>query len=101
MNIVFHQRSDEQFRSPWPVVVDEKSNIVSGRPDASYLVGFASAEDVYSVAVLPEAVQADPNVAVGMVPVFGKDGKFFAIDLPITQCREYEGDIEKLRELGK
>lgn len=100
-NSIFQQEADIDLRQPWPVVVDAAHNIVIGRPDADFLVGFAPSDDIYSLSVLPEDIEEDLSKAVGLVPVFGKVGKFFTSVLKVSTIREYAGDIEALRRNGK
>lgn len=103
MNIIFQQQADDGLRQAWPVVVSEKGQIVSGRPDADYLLGFAMVEEPFTVSVLAlDVVEYDaPEKAVGKLPVYIKGDSTFVIELPVVSCQEYKGDIEALRAYGK
>lgn len=103
MNIIFQQEPDESLRKPWPVVVDEKNSVVSGRPDAIALLGFAAPEEPYIVAILADEVAGNLDEVVGKFPVFigaAPSGGVFTIDLKVVTCSEYGGDVEALRKMG-
>ena len=77
MSMIIHFEMDKNFRTPWPVQVDEQSVVTSGlgHDDGANLLGFGPLGE-QRVTVYPIAVWEDPSIAVGLVPSFAaKDGK--------------------------
>lgn len=97
----FQQSNTEPMgKQPWSVVVAENGDIIHGRPDADYLIGFGPI-DSYEITVLKTAFFEDPDSALGLAPRFQKSGDMFSVDLPVAKVDTYEATedtITRLRE---
>jgi hypothetical protein len=77
MSMLIHFKMAEDFRTPWPVQVDEHGTVTLGLgpDDGANLLGFGPLGE-QRITVFPIAVFEDPSIAVGLVPTFAsKDGK--------------------------
>jgi hypothetical protein len=77
MSMLIHFRADKDFRTPWPVQVDDQGVVTTGlgRDDGANLIGFGPLGE-QRITVYPIAVWDRPEAAVGLVPTFAsKDGE--------------------------
>ncbi|BDZ52771.1 hypothetical protein GCM10025867_50120 (plasmid) [Frondihabitans sucicola] len=82
--ITFQQESDASGKRPWPMHIAEDGAVGNQRAyqgDPIALIGFQADVDVQHVDLLNKDFQADPQLAVGMYPVFQETGKGFYADI--------------------
>lgn len=100
---IFHQEAEgPEFKSPWPVVVaslDGEVTLISGRPDATHIIGFAEPGH-YEISILASDVFEAPDHIIGLTPVFS-DGNFFGDTRKVADCREWTGTPAGLEALQK
>lgn len=89
-------RNDDVMQpQPWPIVLDaDGCTIISGRPDAATIIGWASPAG--------EVTTAEPRV--GFTPIFaGEDGKWFSINgtYLAEEPKPYTGDLDSLRRTNE
>ena len=105
MNIIFRQTSNNVMDpSPWPVVLGEDERggveIISGRPDAHTLIGFAESADsaikVTASNLLDESEKLES--ILGLLPVFVDrvTQGFFCDSRPVSSASEYTAEPARL-----
>lgn len=98
MSIKFSQEPAPNLQQLWSVIVADDGSIIYGRPDAEHLIGFGP-KDAYSVTFLTKDVIAEPELAIGLCPVFQNGGDMFSVSLAVDECEHWERDAEHVRRL--
>jgi hypothetical protein len=98
-NIIIQQAASPSGQSPWPIVIADSGDVIHGRPDARYLVGFIKPGEPHNIIVFSREAALDPEMAVGLEPVFtGHNNDMFGVNLMVISARVYTGDINALAE---
>lgn len=96
--IKFKQEPADDGKALWEVIVGDDKQIIYGRPDAEWLIGFGP-KGVQDVTVLTKDVLANPALAVGLVPTFTGRGDMFSVDLVVTECEAWDRPAEHVEKL--
>lgn len=98
--IQFQQSGEPDHQRPWPVIASEVCDVIYGRPDAHHLVGFGPV-DSFDITVTTARAIENPELAVGLAPVFQCRGEMFSVGLPVTSCAPFEADAARILELAE
>lgn len=85
MNLIIQQTTNNVSEPmPWPIEVNERGEVLSGRPDAFALLGFQKDPTIQHID-LPFLRLVDPADAVGMYPVFSGGGTIYNLTQPVAE----------------
>jgi hypothetical protein len=88
MNLLIQQTTNNVLEPmPWPIEVDHRGEVLSGRPDANALLGFQKSPTIQHIDI-PFLQLKDPADAVGLYPVFSGGGTIFNLTQPIASVVE-------------